>query len=432
MAPEWDLLEEQDEGVRCYPTIPPEPWPEPKTLEKTLEGGNKKMQNEGILEKRDDTNKPSSYLSDIPATGKPVEVSGKQAELYKAVLESLGYSTRLEKFTIDSRGDSPELREELGKNYLDNRVILVSESQTKKLSLLEGNQPYMHNVVNQVLNDSGELVKKITPHEALTGKVNILYGPTSITGLFDTDFKDYDSSKNGLLHAVLSLDTLMESVKKINFLNNKISFITESNLKNLEKELLNSILTEIHPLTTKYGSIEPIKNANVIDLPLEKREILYFEHKGNDVFFFNNYTPHLFLVYTGDKKIGRKPSFEVLHASERSKIIDYLVKNNFLKVEKENIFKALESMAKSFLGVEVKNCSDLAGFHFYKVFKKFKDNPEIVGNLKKSDWYLLRDVCYGNIEFGSLPFELKEKITSPRDNIVGSYLKLLKEKTLKD
>lgn len=412
-----------------YPTLPPElKWPEPKGGKELPEGGNKMaVEYDNWPRVSDDkSGKTLSKYCEIPAQGIPVEISGKQVSLYKTVLESLGYSTNLEKFTVDSRGDSPELREELGKGYLDNRVILVSESQLRKPSLLAGNQSYMHRIISDI---QAELVKKITPHEALTGKVNILYGHAPITGVFDTDFKESSSTVG--LHAMLSLDTLTESVKKINFLNNKISFITENSLKNLEKELLNSILTEIHPLTTKYSNIESIKNSNIISVPLEE-EILYFEHKGRDIFFFKNQTPNVFLVYNGSKVEHTKLPFEILHSSEKSRIMDYLVKNSFLKVEKENIFKNLESMAKSFLGEQVQHCSEMTGFHFYKIFKKFKDHPEISGKLKETDWYLLRDVCYGNIEFSTLPLVLKEGITSPKDESVGSYMKLLNEKALKN
>jgi hypothetical protein len=444
MAPEWDFLEGGN-SVRCYPTLPPErEWPEPDRGEKFR--GGKKMGPEFSLDKdrrekkmavehewprtAGPTNSLSKYC-EIPARGVPVDISGKQADLYKTVLESMGYSTKLDKFTIDSRGDSPELREELGKDYLDNRVIIVSESQIKKssmLPMLDGNPSYVHRIADQVQNTASELVKRITPHEALTGKINLLYGPTSILGLFDPDFKD-NTTSTGTLHAVLSLDTLTESVKKINFLNNKISFITESSLKTLDKDLLNGILTEIHPLTTKYGSIETIRNLSTVDIPLSE-EILYFEHKGRDVFFFNKYTPSMFLVYNGDKKVEPKLPFgvEILHGSEKSKIMDHLVKGGFLKIEKENIFKNLESMAKSFLGKQVKDCSELTGFHFYKIFKKYKDSPGIAGKLKETDWYLLRDACYGNIEFSSLPLQLKEIITSPSDEAVKTYIDLLNNK----
>ena len=425
-----------------YPTLPPEPdWPEPdrgETFRRRTKMGPEFSLEEDRREKKmavehdgprmsGPTNSLSNYC-EIPAHGSPVEISGKQVDLYKTVLENLGYSTKLERFTVDSRGDSPELREELGKNYLDNRAILVSEAQFRKFSLLEGNQSYMHNVIFGIQHTAIELVKRIAPHEALTGKINLLYGPNSITGLFDPDFKD-NATSTGTLHAVLSLDTLTESVKKINFLNNKISFITESNLKTLDKDLLNGILTEIHPLTTKYGSIETIRNLSTVDIPLSG-EILYFEHKGRDVFFFNKYTPSMFLVYNGDKKVEPKLPFgvEILHGSEKSKIMDHLVKGGFLKIEKENIFKNLESMAKSFLGKQVKDCSELTGFHFYKIFKKYKDSPGISGKLKETDWYLLRDACYGNIEFSSLPLQLKEIITSPSDEAVKTYIDLLNNK----
>lgn len=445
MAPDWEFIGDvkMDPGrpfdrqnpsydrISCYPTLPPEP--DRLLYEKDARpvGGNKM----GVEHDGPAIHGPTKSLSkycEIPANGSPIEISGKQVDLYKTVLETLGYSTRLVKFHVDSRGDSPELREEFGKKYLDNKIIIVSDAQVKKYSLLENNPGYMYSIMSEIRDKALELVKRISPHEALTGKVNILHGQTSITGIFDADYKDTTTS-TGTLHAVLSLDTLTESVKKINFLNNKISFITESSLKSLDKDLLNGILIDIHPLTTKYGSIETIKNLSTIDIPLGQ-EILYFEHKGRDVFFFNKQTPNMFLVYTGDFELTKdsRGKFEILHGSEKSKIMDYLVKNGFLKIEKENIFKNLESMAKSFLGEQVKDCSGLTGFHFYKIFKKYKDHPAIAGKLKETDWYLLRDACYGNVEFNSLPIILKEMITSPRDEAVESYLKLLKEKSPKE
>jgi len=440
MAPDWEFIgdvkldpgrpldmmhELSRERVNCYPTLPPEPKKDARPV-----GGNKMgIEYEGPA--IHGLEKSLSKYCEIPANGISIEISGKQVDLYKTVLEILGYSTKLEKFHIDSRGDSPELREELGKNYLDNRIIIVSDTQVKRYSLLENNPSYMYNIMSEIKDNALELVKRITPHEALTGKVNILYGQTSITGIFDPDYKDTATS-TGTLHAVLSLDTLIESVKKINFLNNKISFITESSLKSLDKDLLNGILTDIHPLTTKYGSIETIKNLSTIDIPLGQ-DILYFEHKGRDIFFFNKQTPNMFLVYNGDVELAKdsRGKFEILHGSEKSKIIDSLVKNGFLKIEKENIFKNLEAMAKSFLNERVGGCSELTGFHFYKIFKKYKDHPEISGKLKEKDWYLLRDACYGNVDFSTLPVIIKEMITSPKDEAVKTYIDFLNSKISK-
>lgn len=416
-----------------YPSLP---WSSHEESRKTL-GGNEKMApklsfevEEGIRQDKtgveinvsyfDETTKNSS--EETPATGRPVEVSGKQAELYKTILESLGYSTKREKFTVDSRGDSPELREELGKDYLDNRVILVSEAQLRDVFLLQNNPGYMAQMIQQIQKD---LVKKITPHEALTGKVNVLYCQTSVTGLFDKDFKDYPCSTGGL-HVNIVLDTLAESVRKINSLNNKIGFIKENSLKNLDKNMVDGILAEIHPLTTKYGSIESVRNSNIIDTPLSG-SIHYFSHKGHDIFFFNSKNP--FIVYNGEEI--KAEALTSLRSSEKSKVIDLLVKNEFLKIEKDMIFANLESMAKSTLGIQAPESLNTEGFHLYKVFKKVKDRSEVMEYLKKSGWYLLRDACYGNIEFSSLPLELKEMITKPKDDVVKGYLKLLYGKTLK-
>lgn len=363
-----------------------------------------------------------SFALSAEAAGHTVEISGKEVERYKEVLVSLGYSTSLEKFTVDSRGDSPELREELGNDYLDNHVIIASESQMKDISVLPGSQGYVSSIMQQIPKG---LVKSIVHYEALTGKINVLYGSKTVTGVFDHGFKDYSSSAKGL-HVIISLDTLSESVKKINSLNNKIDFIKENSLRSIDNNFLEAILAEIHPLTTKYGSIESIKELKTtLDIPVDA-EMLYFTHKGHGIFFFNTKEP--FLVYNGEKGSKGATAFGILHSSEKSKVMDALVKNGLLNIDKESVFSALEAVAKESLKESVGDYSGLAGFQFYRVFKQFKDNPKIVEKLKKANWYVLRDASYGNIDFGSLPLDIKERITKPRDEAVGSYLKVLNEK----
>ncbi|MBL7100570.1 MAG: hypothetical protein ISS23_01305 [Nanoarchaeota archaeon] len=358
--------------------------------------------------------------------GANITIMDKELQNYKEVLsEKLGYSTALDKLTIDSRGDSPELKEELGEGYLDSRVIIVSEEQLENLSLLPDNPSHMGGVISKISKD---LVKKITPYEALIGNVNILYGSNSVTGFFDSDFEDQTAQSEEGLYVALTLDTLTEAVRKMDFLNNKIGFIKENTLKQLDKNLIESILTDIHPLTTKYGSIEPIRDlsTSVIDAPI-KDDIIYFKHKSYDSFLFNGSEP--FLIYYGKKKTKSKLPLEVLHSSDESGIMNLLVKNEFLRIEKENLSDRLEIIAKSVLENHALDNSESTGFKFYKTFKKFKDNPEVVKKLKEGNWYTLRDICYGKIKFNSLPLETKKMITKPKNELVEKYLRLFEEKT---
>jgi len=355
-------------------------------------------------------------------TGANIEISGKEAENYIEVLESLGYSTNIDKFTVDSRGDSPELKEKLGYDYLDSRVIIVSERQLEKPCLLQNNSIYTDKVISRIPID---LVKKITPYEALVGNIDLLYGSKSIVGLFDSGFKDTNYNRESLYLRIV-LDTLNGSVKKINDLNTKIGFIKESGLKDLDKDFLDQILTEIHPLTTKYESIEQIRDLNtIVGIPI-KEELLHFKHKDYDIFLFN-IEKEPFLVYSG-KKIEAKQEFKILHVSEKQEITDTLFKNGFLKM-KENLFDTLEDVARSVLDDQVKSDSGLEGFQFYQKFKQVKDDPEIIAKLEEANWYLLRDLCYGKVEFDSIPLEFKEMTTVPRDETVKKYLKLLNEKS---
>lgn len=361
-----------------------------------------------------------------------MKISGKEAGNYKEVLEKLGYSTTLAEFSIDSRGDSPELRKELTEDYLDNRVIIVSEDQLRNISSISDMPGYVYKAISKI---SGDLVRTIAPLEALVGNIDLVYNGHSIVSIFDPGFKKLSSPRKGTyslkgLHVSLVLDTLTESVRKMDSLNNRMSFITPDSLKGLDLSMIEDILTKIHPLTTRYGSIEHIKNLDTAVSFELSEDITYFCHKGYDTFFFNGAEP--FIVYHGKKNIKTQLPVKILHSSQKSKIMDLLVSSQFLEIPRDNFSDRLEAIAQSALEAEVPEYSGQKGFYFHRLFKKYKDKPEIIERLKKENWYMLRDVCFGNAEFNRLPLELKESITSPKDENVGNYLKLLEEKTSGD
>ncbi len=335
-----------------------------------------------------------------------LEISDREAENYKTILESIGYSTKLGSFSVDSRGYSPELGSELGDDYLDNRVIIASEKQLKEISIEQKNTPYyMFQIVSHI---SKELVKSITPYHAMTGCVNLIYGSDSLISIFDKDFENSDSQYTAL-YASLVLDTLEGDIKKICSSQENINKLTKS-LKNLDNNLLENILTETHPLTSKYGSIREInaRTTNVnIDLS-EMKKIFQFRHKSRDITVFNCKTP--FLIYTGEKNIADNKPVKILHESEKGAIIDYKVKNQLLEVEKETVAAMMESTARSILNSKNHGRTKLTGFQFYKEFNKLKESSEITEDLKKAGWHLLRDFYFDRIEFNTLPLELKKKV----------------------
>ena len=342
-----------------------------------------------------------------------IKISGKDAENYKKVLESIGYSTRLECFSVDSRGYSPELRSELGDDYLDNRVIIASKKQLKEISLEQENAPYyMPNIISYIPK---EMVNAITPYEALTGCVDLIYGSESIINIFDKEFKNPDSPKYALLYASLELDTLKGDAKNIYSSQEKINNFTENiitnGLTNLDRKVLEDILEETHSLTSKYGSIKEIdcRAININFHSFSMKEIFLLRHKSRDITVFNCKTP--FLIYTGDKNIADNKPVKTLHESEKEAIIDYKVKNNLLVVEKETVAAIMESTAKSILNSRNQDAAKLTGFKFYKRFNELKENPDIAEDLKAAGWNLLRDFYFDKIGFEALPTEIKEKVT---------------------
>ena len=345
-----------------------------------------------------------------------LEISGREAENYKRVLENMGYSTRLKRFSVDSRGYSPELRSELGDDYLDNRIIIASENQLKKISIEPKNTPYyMPNIVSRIPK---EIVNAITPYDALTGCVNLIYGSDSLLGIFDKDFKSSDFQYLSL-YVNLAMDTLEGNVKDIcssqERTNNFTDELITKSIKNLDKKVLEHILTEIHPLTSKYGSIKEI-NTKAINVSLHSfkmKKIFQLRHKSKEITVFNYKIP--FLIYTGEKNIADNNPVKVLHESEKEAIIDYKVRNQILEVEKDTIAAMMESIARSVLNSRNQGRTELTGFQFYKEFNKLKENPMIEEDLKAAGWSVLRDFYFNKIEFKALPLEIKEKVTVMKD-----------------
>ncbi|MCK5026279.1 MAG: hypothetical protein KAS15_06800 [Nanoarchaeota archaeon] len=345
-----------------------------------------------------------------------VEISGREAENYRRVLERIGYSTRIKRFNVDSRGYSPELRRELGDDYLDNRVIIASENQLKEISIEQKNPPYyMFDIISKIPK---KIVNAITPYEALTGCVNLIYGSDSLLGIFDKDFKS-PNTQDLPLYVNLALDTLEEDIKKIYSSQEKISSFRDNlitrGLKNLDRKVLEDILTETHQLTSKYGSIKEFNSRaiNVNLLSFRIKTIFQLRHKSRNITVFNCKEP--FLIYSGEKDIADNNHVKILHESEKSAIIDYKVKNQILEVKKELVAAMMESVAKSVLNSRSQGESKLTGFQFYKRFNKLKKDPRIAEDLKTEDWHLLKDFYFDKIEFNALPLEIKEKVTVVKD-----------------
>ncbi len=349
----------------------------------------------------------------------PIRIEGRAVELYKSVLETMGLSTNLDKFSIDSRGDSPELREEFGDDYLDNRIIIVSQNQIKDLSLLAGNSAYISDVVFKIPFD---LVRTILPHEALVGKINLFYDRKSIIGYFDSEF--CDKLNIDYFFAVgLTLDTLNGTVNRINHLNKRIGRITGETVRYMRKEELENILEEIHPLTSQYGTIEPITNLNsTIIVPLDDYELIHTSHKKSELFLFNC-GAESFIVYTGEKK-KFEDSF-MIHRENQSELFNLLVKNGFLEIRLDDLQSKLESLAKECLKKVVPKEDFKEGFHFYKTFRNYRNDPNLKRELENVHWYELRDLCYRNEGFDSLSLELKKNFAFPRDDSVRKFLRLM-------
>ncbi len=358
-------------------------------------------------------NVPNKDENDIEP--KLVSIDRDMADRYKEALEHIGYSTGLSEFNVDSRGYSPEIAEELGKDYLDNRIIIASGKQLKEISLVSDNHDCLYGILENV---PSELVDKITPYESLVGELNLFYNSRSITSLLDESFEAEGSMTYGF-YIKTTLETPTGAVAEINKLNNKMMLINKNKIENIDRQFYRELLTDILPLNERYGSIEDINRTNNVIIYDSLEDIFSYSHKGSQLIALNN----------SDKKAIVCPnnlpfdldrldlgSLEVLCYGEKSRIFDSLLENNFLSLKEDNLVEQIEEIAREAMKTLSAGSEEMSGFEFYRVFKQKKDDPEFIQELKNRNWHTLRDFKYGRIDFKELPVDLKLRLTEVNNN----------------
>jgi len=118
-------------------------------------------------------------------------VDGDLIENYNRALERvIGKRTQLTSFHVDKRGESPEIEEELGKNYLQSgpahRYCIVISPEQKNAGLIHEEFSFDHEILDF-------LYRNYFPVISLATRVDGLYGE------IDDDIRDYETLEDLLL-----------------------------------------------------------------------------------------------------------------------------------------------------------------------------------------------------------------------------------------
>lgn len=105
------------------------------------------------------------------------EVSGPMVELYNRCLtEIIGRTTKLDRFHIDKRGESPEIEEELGRDYLQagpsKRFVIVVSPYQRSAPLIHEEFSFDNKVLDHTFNKYSSTIETVTRVDGLYGEMN--------------------------------------------------------------------------------------------------------------------------------------------------------------------------------------------------------------------------------------------------------------------
>ncbi|MGA1869945.1 MAG: DUF6638 family protein [bacterium] len=248
-------------------------------------------------------------------------VEGDLVEQYnRALSKVIGKETHLTSFNIDKRGESPEIEEELGSNYLQctpsHRFMVTISPDQKEADLIHKEFSFDDEVMDFLYDNYMALIRVATQIEGLYGELN-------------DSIRAYVTLEDLLLLNRISIELRTPS-----------GFITKARkLQEYVKELQNDpgLLTKndsevpkkIFELADQVGDVRGLDLAHIS----YTKEIRCFYSRlfgGAYVFREDSNPAKTIVIYknTGyTPKAGPVTKFIPLEATE--KIIDFLIKNNY-------------------------------------------------------------------------------------------------------
>lgn len=268
-------------------------------------------------------------------------------------------------------------------NYID--IILKRDFEVKDFSSFNDYKDFIYNYFNN--KNENEIQKKLKLLEIYK---NILFAYTSCGWFFD-DISGLEATQN---------------MKYLEYALNKMSEVFNKEIiENIRNKFLD-ILEQAESNYPKYINGKYIFTNLIKPIPIE---LLIASHILNKQFFNENTFKYNLLFYYEEIKKINEQDYKLLLASLKANNIKYLEEKEFI------VISAFLSGMNLFIGVNIKNQTELNFSQLFKIFKNYLNKLEIIGIINSIETYFKNVYTLKDI----LP-NIKRKIVN---KIINSYIK---------
>jgi hypothetical protein len=303
-----------------------------------------------------------------------VRVDGDLVANYNRSLEAaVGKTTKLAEFSIDKRGYSPEIAQELGSHYLQsspaNRFVIVITPEQRNADLIKEDFSYDNAVLDFLFKQHITCLESVTKVDGLYGKL--------VTGI-----NSYDSMEDLLLLKGVDLELHTPS----NFITQALDVQTSVKQLKADPNLLTSHDSELpkklYELAKQVGDV---RGYNISNMAVHAETGSFYTRLFDGVYVFNPFGPgtakpkrpsrkmpkssgnvSIFLnknfviqqyaaeapeeqkitVIYGDKSAKPKsgPKVQFISLSDTEDVIEYLITNNLAVFDEKLIQKRLSRL----------------------------------------------------------------------------------------
>lgn len=329
-------------------------------------------------------------------------VDGGLVDNYNRALERVvGKKTSLKSFTIDKRGESPEIEKELGLNYLQagsaHRYMIIVSPNQRNSKLIHEEFSFDNDVIDFIYENYLSSV-------SVTTRVDSMYSE------LDDGVRCYDSLDDLLLirKIIINLQTPSEFLPKAQNLQKLIAQLEQNS--NLLIENNSEVPRIIHKIVKEVGDV---RGYNLSNIRLYHPVDAFYTRLLDGAHVFRSFgdqkcaldltipgklpvkeetedisVPKTFNIYgTIGVTPMKSPSVEYISLNETKKVIDFLVENKYTKFNYELIDPRLTELEDKALLDNKYDITKISPEQRTNYFEKLKEKKIIPG-----EWYLLRDI----------------------------------------
>lgn len=334
-----------------------------------------------------------------------VKIDGELVEHYNRALDILiGKTTERSSFTVDKRGASPELEQELGANYLQNspshRYMIIVTPYQGEADLIYDEFSFDEQLVDYVFRNYLSVINAVTRVDSLYGEMDD--GVMHFSGIEDTVL---------IRRLQVALDTPSPFLEKAR----QLQSLTEQLRENAgllvadDSAVPKSILALVH-------EVGDIRSYNFMAMDVNWDVESYYSRLFGGVHVFRSlpgvqfkvmhlpvagdYQEYLFktqkrcqtmIIYDSDEKPADGPDVVYLHHEDKANIIEFLVQNQFAGFDETLVSRRIAEMEDFALAEQGGNPALLSDAQRHQALAKKPEMPALFEGLLK----IQRDIGSG-------------------------------------